>query len=248
MTVMRAGLRLTGLAIALSAMLVTCSRTAQAVLVTWNTFGNAGTETTEPSVFVDPGLVGPVNLTLGAGVTPAANGNRFGGSAWFDTGDSSPPTLAQSIAGNDYIEFIITPAVNFAFTPTSFDFIWDRSATGPDNVTLRSSADGFAADLGSALNMASLSSNSITITGLTNIAIATTFRLYGWDVASGGTAGAAGTAGFDTGANAVNVTLQGFTTAIPEASSFLFGGLACCAAGATLAVRRLRRSANVAAP
>src|SRR5687768_15618430 len=99
---------------------------AGAQLLQWNTFGNAGTETSEPSVANDVNITS-ANLTLGAGVTAAANTNRFGGSNWFDSGDSNPTTLAQSISGNDYIEFIVTPNAGFSFTPTSFVFQWDRS-------------------------------------------------------------------------------------------------------------------------
>jgi hypothetical protein len=219
---------------------------ANATLVEWNTAGNTGTETTEPSVITDVNIVGPINLTLGAGVTAAANGNRFGGSNWFDAGDAQPPTLANSIAGNDYIEFIVAPAMGFVFTPTSFAFTWDRSNTGPDSVTLRSSADSFATDIGSISNMASMSANSITITGLTNLSSATTFRLYGYDVGSG-TAGTSGTAGFDTAPSSTvsNVVLDGFTAAVPEASSLLFGGLIAAVASLKFGGRKLwpRKSA-----
>lgn len=220
--------------------LLACSN-GHATLVEWNTAGNAGTETTEPSVLTDVNIVGPINLTLGAGVTAAANGNRFGGSNWFDAGDAQPPTLANSIAGNDYIEFIVAPAAGFTFTPTSFAFTWDRSNTGPDSVTLRSSADSFATDIGSVLNMTALSANSIIITGLANLSSATTFRLYAYDVGSG-SAGTSGTAGFDTttGSLVSNVVLDGMTSAVPEASSFLFGGLIAAVAGLKFGGRKLR--------
>ncbi len=181
-----------------------------AVMLSWNTNGNAGTETTEPSTSNDPNL-SAANLTLGS-VTPAANGNRFGGSAWFDTGDTNPTTLAESIAGNDYIQFIVTPNAGFTFTPTSLVFTWDRSGTGPSNVTLRSSADSFSTDLGSATGIvsAAFASNTITISGLTNLNTATTFRLYGY-----GATAAAGTGGFDANVAGDNVILNGTTAAIP---------------------------------
>ncbi len=190
----------------------------QAQLLQWNTFGNAGTETTEPSVFNDPNLSGVTNLTLGAGVTAAANGNRFGGNTWFDVGDTNPTTLAESVTGNDYIEFIVTPNVGFSFTPTSFVFVWDRSAaSGPPNVTLRSSADGFTADLGTITSIASgtFAINTITISGLTALSTATTFRLYGYGATATG-----GTGGFDENVaspGVVNVQLNGTTgTASPN--------------------------------
>src|SRR5262245_12794922 len=118
-----------------------------AQLLQWNTFGNLGTETTEPSVFNNVNI-SAANLTLGAGVTAAANANRFGGSNWFNVGNSNPSTIAEAVAGNDYIQFIVTPNAGFAFSVTSFVFNWDKSGTGPQNVVLRSSLDGYTSDLG----------------------------------------------------------------------------------------------------
>ena len=164
-----------------------------AQLLQWNTFGNLGTETTEPSVANDANIAGPVNLTLG-GVTAAANGNRFGGSGWWNTGNTAGGnTLAEAVAGNDYIQFIVTPNAGFSFTATSLVFTWDRSATGPSSVTLRSSADGFVSDLGTVTGMvsggaATTTPRTITISSLSNITTATTFRLYGYAAsATGGT-------------------------------------------------------------
>ena len=117
-----------------------------AQLLQWNTFGNLGTETTEPSVFNNANILA-ANLTQGA-ISAAANSNRFGGSAWFNTGNTvAGNTLTEAISGNDYIQFTVTPNSGFSFSATSLAFSWDRSSTGPLNVTLRSSADGFLADL-----------------------------------------------------------------------------------------------------
>ena len=184
------------------ALFVVCGK-GYGQLLHWNTFGNIGTETTEPTVFNDVNISAS-NLTLGVGVTAAANGNRFGGSGWFNTGN----TLAEAVAGNDYIQFIVTPNSGYSFTPTSFVFIWDFSATGPKNVTLRSSVDNYTADLGVLSNMtASISANkTINIIGLTNSTTATTFRIYGYGATATG-----GTGGFDTDTNFVNVQLIGTT-------------------------------------
>ncbi len=179
-----------------------------AQLLQWNTFGNAGTETTEPSVFNDPNI-SSANLTQGT-ITATANGNRFGGSGWFNTGNTAAGnTLAEAVAGNDYIQFIVTPNSGFSFTATSFVFSWDHSATGPSSLTLRSSNDGFVSDLGTVTGLAAsiTSGNTITISGLTNITAATTFRLYGY-----GATGTGGTGGFDVASNLVNIQLNGTTT------------------------------------
>lgn len=210
-----------------------------AVLLSWNTTGNAGTETSEPSIS-NSAFLTSANLTLGAGVTAAGNGNRFGGTGWFDTGDTAVgSTLAESVSGNDYIQFIVTPTAGSQFTATSFDFIWDRSGTGPNSVTLRSSFDGFASDLGTLTGLTASTSTvrSIGISTLVDVTVPVTFRLYGY----GGTA-TGGTAGFDTVASAplANVILNGTASAVPEPSSFAalagIGALGFCA-------MRRRRSA-----
>jgi hypothetical protein len=176
-----------------------------AQLLQWNTFGNTGTETTEPSV-ANNANIAAASLSM-SGLTTGTNGNRFGGSTW---GTSNPSTLAEAIANNDYIQFTVTPTAGYSFTPTSFVFIWDRSSSGPPNAALRSSADGYAADLGTISGVVSgaFATQTITISGLSNITTATTFRIYGY-----GATGSTGTGGFDTGSNAVNVTLNGTTTA-----------------------------------
>ena len=178
-----------------------------AQLLQWNTFGNTGLETSETSTYNNANITAS-NLTPGS-ITAAGNANRLGGSNWFDTGDANPTTLAESITGNDYIQFIVTPNAGSTFTPTSFVFSWDHSAAGPNSVALRSSADGYAANLGTLTGLAAsiTTGNTITISGLTNIATATTFRLYGY-----GATNTAGTGGFDVASNIVNVTLNGTTT------------------------------------
>ena len=178
------------------------SATAGAQLLSFNTTGNLGTETTEPSVFNNASVL-PSSLTLGS-ITPSANGNRFGGSNFFDAGDTNPTTLAESIAGNDYFQFIVTPAAAATFTATSFVFSFDRSATGPNSLTLRSSVDNFASDLGSVIGLtASLTTNNtIALTTFNDVASAVTFRLYGYGATASG-----GTGGFDTTINAPNVVL-----------------------------------------
>ncbi|WP_291129960.1 T9SS sorting signal type C domain-containing protein [Flavobacterium sp. UBA7682] len=192
-------------------VLVLNSVSSYGQLLQWNTFGNAGTETTEPSVANDAN-VAAASLTQGT-ISALANGNRFGGGDWWNTGNSTNNTLAEAIAGNDYIQFIVTPNVGFSFTPTSLVFYWDRSGTGPSNVTLRSSSDGYATDLGTVTGMTSggastTTARTITISGLTNITTATTFRLYGYGATATG-----GTGGFDSSSSFNNVVLNGTTVA-----------------------------------
>ena len=176
-------------------------------LLKWNTYANIGDETTEPSVFNNANI-SPANLAFGAGIIPQANANRFGGRSWFDRGNTATgSTLAEAIAGDNYIEFVVAPNPGFAFTATSLVFNWDASATGPKNIALRSSADGFSANLGQVepYSGAIVISNTINISGLVHVSTLTTFRVYAYG---------SGTAGFDTAYNFVNVQLNG--TSAPE--------------------------------
>lgn len=213
---------------------------AHAQLIQWNTFGNLGTETTEPSVFNNSLLLSS-SLSLGSGVTGTGNANRFGGQNWFDTGEASPSTLANAVIQNDYIEFTVTPTSGAQFTPTSLVFSWEHSATGPGSLALRSSADAFGSDLGVLTGIATgiQTGNSITISGLSDISSALTFRLYGFDAT-----GTTGAGGFDTASNVVNVQLNGTASAIPEPSAYaaILGGVALVGA----LVRRRARAVAAA--
>ncbi len=201
-------------------------------LLQWNTYGNnGGIETFEPSINNNP-YVGADSLLLGAGITPSANANRFGGNGWYKTGNANPTTLANAIADNDYIEFTVRPVTGATFTPASFVFSWERSSLGPAVLSLRSSADNYMADLGSVSTSTTLASYTINISGLANRSSSITFRLYGYGAvpASSGAVGA-GSGGFDqTGTasgGAVNVQLNGTTCIIPTAYTVYGGGTFC---------------------
>lgn len=206
----------------LTAMVAVCISTLTtaceaALVLSWNTVGNTGSETTEASVS-NHANIAAANLTLGAGITPSGNENRFGGTSWSIA-------LADSIANGDYIQFIVAPTSGFKFTATSLDFVWDRSPTGPSSVELRSSVDGFGSGLGQVTGMASggtTTVRTINISGLSDITTATTFRLYGF----GGTNSSFGTGGFDTenGSTSPNVVFNGTVSAVPEPSALLLVG------------------------
>ncbi|WP_297510896.1 YDG domain-containing protein, partial [Flavobacterium sp.] len=175
-------------------------------LLQWNTFGNAGTETTEASTGNDANLgTSTLNYT-GSTVTPAANGNRFGGTAW---------TVGSTIDTAKYIQFTVTPNSGYTFTPTAFDFIWDFSGTGPSAIAIRSSADNYASNVGVITGMTASTSavKSIAISGLSAISIPTTFRIYGYNATASG-----GSGGFDCGSSTNNVILKGYTGVAPAPS------------------------------
>ena len=168
-------------------------------LLQWNTFGNLGTETTEPSSFNDANISSSELNYLGSSVLTSSNGNRFGGSNW----------AVGVLNTTKYIQFTVTPNAGFSFTPTSFDFIWDFSTTGPNAVSLRSSIDNYVSDIGSLTTMTTSTSSvkTILISNLTNITTPTTFRLYGYNAT-----GTVGAGGFDCAVSTNNVVLKGSTT------------------------------------
>ena len=201
-------------------------------LLQWNTFGNTGTETTEPSVFNNVNITA-ANLTQGT-ITAASNANRFGGTAWFNTGNTTGGnTLSEAVAGNDYIQFVVTPNSGYTFTPTSFSFIWDFSGTGPRSVALRSSIDGFTNDIGTLTNMSASATaiKTIPITSLTNVSSTTTFRLYGFGASATG-----GSGGFDTNSNQNNVILYGTTAELTGPTASVISGTASICEGDSAAI------------
>jgi len=171
-------------------------------LLQWNTFGNTGTETTEPSTTNDANIGSATLNYTGSSVTPAGNANRFGGSNW---GVSTP------LSTTSYIQFTVAPNAGYLFTPTSFSFTWDFSGSGPSAVTLRSSADNYTADLATLTGMAASTSvfKTLTVTGLSDLST-TTFRLYGYGATAIG-----GTGGFDCATSQNNVKFNGYTTLAP---------------------------------
>jgi gliding motility-associated-like protein len=107
-----------------------------------------------------------------------------------------------------YYEVTITPASGYTLNITGIKFSVQRSATGIRQYSVRSSKDGYAANLPATISPANadlqvVSGNvfqvidiataaevgsTITLTGFTSIATATTFRFYGYNAeAAGGT-------------------------------------------------------------
>lgn len=205
-----------------------------AAILTWSTTGNLGTETMEPSAFNSPGIQS-ADLTLGDGISVAGAANRFGGRGWSIA-------LNDSIANDDYIQFIVAPEGGFVFSVDSFAFSWHRSTTGPTSVALRSSLDSFASNIGQVTGITEGSNalRNIAVSGLNDISTATTFRLYGF----GGTNAATGTGGFNTSnATSPNVVLSGSVTAVPEPSSLAL--LTVCGVAGVI-YRRRRAGSQVA--
>jgi endonuclease I len=185
---------------------------ASTALLRWNTFGNTGLEIAEPSTYNDNNLLNSNINATGSTIVLSSNSNRLGGNNW----------AVGSLSATKYLQFVVTPNANISFTPTSFDFIWDFSSTGPSGIAIRSSIDGYTNNLGSMIGMTASTSavKSIPIAGLVNVSTPTTFRLYGFNAT-----GASGTGGFDCAVNANNIILNGTTSIIAPPTIVTMGTL-----------------------
>ncbi len=122
-------------------------------------------------------------LSRGAGLTAVTGAGSMNSSGWFS--GSSATTLADAIANNDYYEFTINSINCLFFNPTTIVIVLRSSATGPNTATLRSSSDGFTADIGTvAVTTTSVEKTFSDVITPNNQS--TTFRLYGYGGAAGG--------------------------------------------------------------
>lgn len=144
---------------------------------------------TNPSID-DPynnGEVVDANITvsgIGRGIGIAANTatDRYNARNW----DSPSLDLA------DYFEFTLTPNANYEIDFISFVYTGQSSTTGPTNIELRSSLDGYASTIGTTRVIAPPATYNATIDlsdgAYQNLTAATTFRIYAWNAsASAGT-------------------------------------------------------------
>ncbi|WP_298900828.1 choice-of-anchor D domain-containing protein [uncultured Psychroserpens sp.] len=157
-------------------------------ILTFDFNGLAGNEASANSNFNNANLSNST-ITRGAGLTASNNGNRFNATSWAVT------NIANAISGNDYMEFTITPNASYTFDVTTIDVIFQRSGTGTRGIALRSSLDGYAANIDTEKAITdNTSSQSFTFTvNQTNNAVAVTYRIYGWAESTGGSGGFEGT-------------------------------------------------------
>lgn len=152
----------------------------------------AGGEALAPSNFNDPNI-GAGTITRGSGLTASGNGGRFNATNWGLT------SIANAVSGNKYMEFTISPSAGCNFSVSSIDIQLQRSATGPSEIALRSSTDGFTANLDAIKIITdNTSTQSFTFTFTqTAITVPTTYRFYMFAEATTGSGGIGDGAGND---------------------------------------------------
>ncbi len=112
----------------------------QAQILTFDFAGLAGNEATANSNSNNANLTTSA-ISRGAGLTAATNADRFNATGWSLT------SIANAVSGNDYMEFTITPNSGYQFNVSSIVINLQRSGTGPSAVALKSSLDGYTANL-----------------------------------------------------------------------------------------------------
>ena len=153
-------------------------------ILTFDFVGLAGNEATAVSNSNDANLT-TSTISRGLGLTASTNTDRFNATNWAVT------SIANAVAGNDYMQFTITPTAGYQFSVSSIVVNWQRSSTGNTAIALRSSVDGYAANLDTEKAIVdNTSTQTITFTfAQANSTSAVTYRIYGYSEATGGSGG-----------------------------------------------------------
>lgn len=186
------------------------------------TFGSTSSPVTTANAITDNLTASEFSGATGSpgtgGTSPLSSGAYFAATTW-----------SGSTPGNNYFEFTLTPGAGYQFSAVSMSFDYRSTSTGPTTLAIRTSADSYAAPLGSFATTtdATWYSSGVVSLSLSNLTTATTFRIYGFGASNNG-----GTLRVD------NVTVNGSISAspIPEPASF-----ALLAGAATLGLSALRR-------
>ncbi|MDY0151658.1 MAG: hypothetical protein RBS43_05245, partial [Candidatus Cloacimonas sp.] len=193
---------------------LTLSLLCGATLMSWEFSTYAGNEATGTANVIAPNVsaTAPSGIvSRGAGLNAATNGGRFNANNW------NIGTLSNAITGNDYMTFVITPATGYKMALSTLNFRLERSSTGPNAFTFRSSTDGFTADIGTIPFTGTASTFSLSLTGFSELRTAVEFRMYGYG--AGGTSGSAGFEGSGTDLEIIGTVAPDFSVPNVETSS-----------------------------
>ena len=150
--------------------------------VVWN-FGSTTPGTTSPSSGTPLTNLTIGGITQGTIATTSGSGTSYSGaSAGCNIGFTA--NGGALITGTSaYFEFTLTPSAGYSFLLAGLSFGSRSTSTGPKNLTLRSSVDNYASEIG--ITAAALSDNSWGIKDFGVLSVAssalTTFRIYGYN-------------------------------------------------------------------
>lgn len=204
---------LTKIALTIAAVAGLASAThGQTTTINWNFTDLDGTFDSGTPVNFSISNLTAVNSSLAFNTTSPSSG--YPGATGGGNAAVSAVAGGFNLTTSTYYTFTLTPSAGFAINSVSFSFGSRTTTTGPIVLSLRSSTDGFATDLGtsSAPNDSTwnLFTFNFTNTGATNVPVE--FRLYG----SGGTS---------TSSNWRVDDLNFTAGAIPEPSIYMLLGV-----------------------
>ena len=144
--------------------------------------GAAGTEATFAADLADPALAATPVMSRGAGITPSTAADAFSASGW---------TTAAALDASDDFSFTVAPAAGKSMNLRALQLDERRSATGIRSWAVRSSLDGFAADLALFTVPDDTLARTQTVqlpAQFRNLAAPVEFRIFGFQAeAAGGT-------------------------------------------------------------
>lgn len=189
-------------------------------ILTFDFAGLAGSEVSANSNFNTTGI-NSSTITRGSGLTASVNADRFNATNWALT------SIANAVTGNNYMEFSIAPVSGNQFSVSSIVINIQRSGTGPSAVALRSSIDGYIANLGGIQTIIdNTATQTFTFTfAQSNTTSTVTYRFYMYAEALLGSGGIGDGAGNDlivngtvTSTGASTITLSSSNPSVPAGS------------------------------
>lgn len=191
----------------------------------FNTFASGLAVQSQPTTTAANVVVTSVLAGGGASVVDDSSGSGSHGLKLRDVETST--NVTDAIANNDYFKFTITPAAGYTLNLASLSLYVANPASTPRGYAVRSSLDGYAANLfGSTFNSFGNASPSATLTA-TSLTSTIEFRVYGFLPSSPDPA---------RGLVFDNITISGEVNAVPEPTTMGLIGVA-----GAMAMRRVRR-------
>lgn len=191
-----------GLVLASVVSLSFLAGTANAQLGTYDFTGDPGNQVSEPPATVATN-VSLTDLVRGPGIQALAAANSINSDNW---------TTNASVDLNDYYGFTIAPDPGFGLALTGVDFSERRSGTGIRNISIRTSLDGFTADVfsvGVPDNTANRRQNAVFGAEFSNLTAPLTIRIYGFAAEASGGSWRLGVSGAPTTAIPANLVING---------------------------------------
>jgi len=157
--------------------------------VYWN-FGTSSANASPSANTADSVSAGDVSIgnTLGTVTmlsTISASSGYTGASGQYNAGNAARTgALNTGSSGSAYFEFTLTPSAGRTLAVTNISFGTRSTSTAPQAFCLRSSLDGYAADLatGTIINNSTWALKSASLTATSSVpGSAVTFRIYGYN-------------------------------------------------------------------